>query len=154
MIGANFADGTPQDLYFPENHTTYPGRFKGMKIILEECSLKEEANLRSECPEFKCPDPSDSNPKCCVRCVLMNQPDFAAIKSKLEMVCAEKSFEILFLPKFHCELNLIEMCWKYAKKIYCLNPESSSEEDLEWNALAALDIILIGCMQRFVNHSL
>ena len=86
--------------------------------------------------------------------VLMNQPDFAAVKSELEMVCAEKSVEILFLPKFHCELNPIEMCWGYAKKIYRLNPESSSEEDLERNALAALDIIPIGCMRQFVNRSL
>ena len=58
MTGATFADGTPQDLYFPENHATYPGRFKGMKIILEGRGLKEEANLHSECPGFKCPDES------------------------------------------------------------------------------------------------
>jgi hypothetical protein len=34
MDDAQFSDGTPQSLYFSDNHPTSPGCFKGMSIIL------------------------------------------------------------------------------------------------------------------------
>lgn len=36
MSDACFADGRPQPLYFPPDHPTHPGLFKGMAVILEE----------------------------------------------------------------------------------------------------------------------
>ncbi|KAF8236176.1 hypothetical protein L208DRAFT_1253078, partial [Tricholoma matsutake] len=42
-------------------------------------------------------------------------------------------FQILFLPKFHCELNIIKQCWGHAKRQYQIFPPSSKEDDLEWN---------------------
>ncbi|KAJ7434379.1 hypothetical protein B0H11DRAFT_734016, partial [Mycena galericulata] len=47
----------------------------------------------------------------------------------------------------------IEQCWGYAKRIYRLNPESSREDALERNALAALDAIPLASMRRFANRS-
>ncbi|CAK5283931.1 unnamed protein product [Mycena citricolor] len=52
MTGAHF-DGHPHDLYFPDDHPKYSGKFKGMKLILEERGMHEEAKLARECLGFK-----------------------------------------------------------------------------------------------------
>ena len=80
--------------------------------------------------------------------VLFNQPDFVNVESQLESVCKARGFQVIFLPKFHCELNFIEQCWGYAKCIYCHYPASSKEKDLEWNVLTALDSIPLESMCR------
>ena len=69
-------------------------------------------------------------------------------KSVLEITCQELGVEVLFLPKFHCELNPIEMCWGYAKRVYRLYPESSREDVLERNALAALEAVPLASIRR------
>ena len=54
MDDATFANGSRQPLYFPDNHPTPPGCFKGMAVLLQEQGLVEESKLRFECPGFKC----------------------------------------------------------------------------------------------------
>ena len=112
MVDATFADGTPQSLYFDASHKK-AGVFKGMAVILEEWGLVKESQLRAECKKFQCPKPSGPNgmAQCCCRRVLYNQPDFREVESLLETTCKAHGFEVLFLPKFHCELNFIEQCW-------------------------------------------
>ncbi|KAJ7099117.1 hypothetical protein C8R44DRAFT_888573 [Mycena epipterygia] len=56
MTGAEF-NGTPQPLYFPENHPL-EGLFKGMAVILEERGLGHETQKLAECPGFKCAPPA------------------------------------------------------------------------------------------------
>jgi hypothetical protein len=128
-----------------------------MEILLEEQQKKgglsniSETELHkksAECKSFKCADAHSTT--CCMRRMLFNQPDFAAVKSCLEDTCTEHKCTVLFLPKFHCELNPIEMVWGYAKRIYRLNPESSREDALERNTLSALDEVPLESMRRFV----
>jgi hypothetical protein len=145
MADTKFADGSPQSFYFPEGHNK-AGWFKGMAQVLREHGFAEEAGWRAECPGFKCP--VDKVPQCCCCRFLYNQPDFFNVKSKLEMVCEERGFRVLFLPKFHCELNFIEMCWGFAKRIYRQYPLSLQEDDLEHNVIAALDSIPLASMHR------
>ena len=61
---------------------------------------------------------------------------------------------VLFLPKFHCELNFIEQCWGRAKGIYRTYPESSREDRLEDNTVTALESIPLSMMRKFSNRSL
>src|SRR5882724_10143602 len=55
MGDATFVDSGPQHLYFPEDHLDFPGVFKGMAVILEECGYTSASTLWVECKGFKCP---------------------------------------------------------------------------------------------------
>ena len=144
MSDAVLPDGTVQSLYFPDGHER-AGIFKGMAVILEERGYKDIQKLRAECKSFNCAPPALN---CCCRRILFNEPDFVHIDTILEATCNARGFRVIFLPKFHCELNFIEQCWGYAKRLYRLNPESSREAHLERNALAALDAIPLESMHQ------
>lgn len=143
MKDGQLPDGSPQSLYFQSGESK--GLFKGMAVILEERGLTKEAKLRSQCPNFKCPEGAT---QCCCRRVLYNQPDFMAERSLLEIECDKRGFQVIFLPKFHCELNFIEQCWGYAKRIYRHYPASSKEADLERNLIASLESIPLVSMRQ------
>lgn len=148
MTGAKFANGSPQSLYFPPDHQR-AGVFKGMKNILNERGI-DVTGLRAQCPNFKCEPPALD---CCCRRILFNQPDFADVESCLETHCKERSFRVLFLPKFHCELNPIEQCWGAAKREYRMYPESSLEAGLERNVVKALATVNIISIRRFCTRT-
>jgi hypothetical protein len=69
-------------------------------------------------------------------------------ESSLEITAKAQGFEVVFLPKFHCELNFIEQCWGHAKRVYRQYPSSSKEEDLERNLLSALESVPMETMRR------
>jgi hypothetical protein len=154
MVDACFSDGTPQPLYFPKGHPR-AGVFMGMAKILEERGFGDMSKVRAECKGFKCAPPSEigGTQNCCCRRILYNEPDFTNVKSLLEERCKVLGIPILFLPKFHCELNPIEQCWGYAKRLYRLCPESSREDQLEKNSLNSLDTIPLDTMRKFATRS-
>jgi len=147
MGDATFADGGPQHLYFPKDHLDSPGVFKGMAVILEERGYSA-SELWAECKGFKCPQNATA---CCCWHMLYNEPDFADVESLLETTCKARGFQVLFLPKFHCELNFIEQCWGYSKRKYRQCPISSKEDDLECNVLMALDSVPLASMHQFAT---
>ena len=152
MDDATLPDGTNQPLYFPPGHEK-AGLFKGMEIILQERGLHAESQLKAQCnKKFDCPNNGRTN--CCCRRTLYNQPDFIQVDSLLESYCRSCRVEIIFLPKFHCELNFIEQCWGFAKRIYRHYPASSKEADLEQNMLSALESVPIDSMRRLSQYSL
>ena len=145
MAPGTFADGAPHSFYFPNGHEC-AGLFKGMKVILEERGLGDQTrDLKRECPGFRCPP---GRTDCCVHRTLYSQPDFQGVTSLLEEHCGEHGFNVLFLPKFHPELNFIEQCWGRAKWDYRQFPALSREEDLEKNALKSLDSVPLSLMRR------
>ncbi|KAI0037719.1 hypothetical protein FA95DRAFT_1506618 [Auriscalpium vulgare] len=150
MGDATLPNGLPQSLYFPEGHPQ-AGVFKGMLEILVERGYPRAqiTKLRAECSKFKCPAKWDATNPCCCRRLLFNEPDFANVPSLLETHCQARGFEVIFLPKFHCELNPIEQCWGYAKRVYREYPPSSKEAQLESNALKALDAVPVVTIRRF-----
>lgn len=58
---------------------------------------------------------------CCMRKVLSMQQDFRDEKPLLQVVIEEAGHICHFLPKFHCELNPIEMYWGWMKARRCLD---------------------------------
>ncbi len=78
MRGASFITGQPQSLYYPDNHCTCPGWFKGMKTILQERGIQLDKRTSAQCNKDafgKCQDKSLTS-KCCYCWVLYNQKDF------------------------------------------------------------------------------
>ncbi|KIJ12707.1 hypothetical protein PAXINDRAFT_82464 [Paxillus involutus ATCC 200175] len=103
-----------------------------------------------ECKGFNCPAGKTA---CCCHHFLFNQPDFDLVESVLETVCHEKGVQVLFLPKFHCELNFIKQCWGRAKHIYRQFPASTREADLEQNVCKALDSVTVKLMCKYATRS-
>ncbi|KAF7347122.1 hypothetical protein MVEN_01466400 [Mycena venus] len=154
MRDGKFADGTPQSLYFPDGHPQ-AGIFKGMRNLIHEriakgAVLPNPDKLKAECKGFKCPP---GRTDCCCHQILFTQPDFVNQKSMLEEHCEARGYEVIFFPKFHCELNCIEQSWGFAKRIYRMFPSSSKEEDLERNMNAALDSVPLKSMRKFARRS-
>jgi hypothetical protein len=143
-------DGSKQTFYYPNGE--HKGKFKGIVKILEERGEGNLSHLLLQCEGFKCADTSLAA-RCCCRRILFNQPDFVNVPSALEVACAARGVTVLFLPKFHCELNFIEQVWGYAKRLYRVMPESSREDVLLRNALEALDSVPLACMRRFANRA-
>ncbi|GLB43911.1 hypothetical protein LshimejAT787_1500950 [Lyophyllum shimeji] len=151
MRNGKFADGTVQEFYFPEGHPL-AGLFKGMALILTERGY-DVSRKKVQCGKSfaNCPEGATD---CCCRRMLYSKPDFVAEEPLLRTLCESHGVPVLFLPKFHCELNFIEQCWGYAKRRYRLLPESSKEEDLERNVLASLEEVPLISMRRFATRSL
>jgi hypothetical protein len=49
------------------------------------------------------------SPTCCASYVLSQEPDFLEQKEWLTEVLVAAGFDIIYFPKYHCELNFIEM---------------------------------------------
>jgi hypothetical protein len=92
---------------------------KGVKQILIErgCNIP---GLRFKCPKgAKCTAlleyPPTIEQMCCLACILSNHQDFFEEKSQVKELIIDRGHKAVFLPKFHCEINLIEMYWGIAK---------------------------------------
>jgi len=58
----------------------------------------------------------EENLSCCARHILASQVDFKNQKPLLQEIIEAKGHKVVFYPKFHCELNYIEMYWGAAKR--------------------------------------
>lgn len=59
--------------------------------------------------------PPVTGKKCCMRQVLAAQADFLSEKPLLQIEIEHRGHKCYFLPKYHCELNPIEMFWGWIK---------------------------------------
>ena len=85
------------------------GKPKGIKKVLEERGLFKEG-LNLDC--LACKKKNDSGrTDCCLRKIMASQPDFVAQKSAVVELIEDAGHICIFYPKFHCELNFIEMHW-------------------------------------------
>jgi hypothetical protein len=102
--------------------------------------------------------------------LLSQQEDFLNQPSLLEQVITQAGHECIFLPKFHCELNPIEMAsdflhahtslelkkftqyWGWCKYRYRQIPKTSFAASKEL-ALKYLDACPVEVIRRFINRS-
>jgi len=91
---------------------------KGMETILKERGLWKQG-LVGDCK--LCSEELKrgfvgvidvSRNACCMRRIISLQPDF---KEQLEELIVSRGHVCLFFPKFHCELNFIELFWAQVK---------------------------------------
>ena len=84
--------------------TTPNGEPKGLQSVLEERGFNVHG-LRAKCS----PVCQFESTGCCMARLLSQQDDFRNQISMLEQLIRDAGHECIFLPKFHCELNPIEM---------------------------------------------
>jgi hypothetical protein len=142
--GINPLTGGPQSFYFPDDHPTMPGWFKGMEQILRERSLWPETGLLAGCPG-KCPPDRDN---CCCRSILFNQPDFVSQKSQLQEFIESRGHLCDFYPKYHCELNFIEQYWGATKLRFRKAGQGATIEEMKKKVLNCLDDIPLDQIRR------
>ena len=84
--------------------TTESGEAKGLQAVLEERGFDTQG-IRAKCSPI-CPF---ENEKCCLARIFSRQEDVINQVSMLEELITKAGHHCIFLPKFHCELNPIEM---------------------------------------------
>jgi len=96
--------------------------------------------------ETRTADRCETGKDCCALRILEVQQDFANEISLLEQVVHEAGHEVIFYPKFHCELNYIEYFWAAVKR-YTRENCSYSFQELEFTVIAGLDSVCktVGC---------
>jgi hypothetical protein len=58
---------------------------------------------------------SDKGEMCCWSKIMASQSDFANKRPLLEQIIEDAGHVCLFLPKFHCKMNPIELFWSFIK---------------------------------------
>jgi hypothetical protein len=125
-----------------------PTQPKGTASILAERGNVPKAKTIAKCS----PRCYETGVDCCYAQILYNQRDFKHQKVpwRLWSTLRPKGHSVVFLLKFHCECNPIEMYWGYAKYLDRQIPKRSLEHAQE-EVVKALE----GCgsdrMKRFIN---
>jgi len=92
---------------------------------------------------------------CCALRILEDQTDFKKEVSLLETIVRQADHEVIFYPKFHCELNYIEYYWAALKRYTRENCKYTFSE-LERTVLEAMDsveLIQLKTIRRFAMRS-
>ena len=138
MRDGKLPTGEAQSFYFPDEHPTMPGWFKGMEVIIRERGLwpAEGPSLLVQCANFRCPP---GRTDCCCRRLLFTQPNFLDQKSHLQEFIKRRGHLCDFYPKYHCELNFIEQYWGAAKLRFRVAGRAKTIEEMERKVVACLD---------------
>ena len=124
--------------------TRADGVQKGIRTILQERNAWVPG-LKLQCT-LEC-----NPPDCCARTKLGSHPDFASERSWIQTSADKLGVQLIFFPKFHCELNFIEMVWGYLKR-YLRKVCSFSFKDLRERLPQALLGIPIKFFKKVSRH--
>jgi transposase len=85
---------------------------QSVKEVISTSSLPQEADIDPATVNTQADNISKS---CCWSMILSQQSDFLTERPLLQTIIEDAGHICLFLPKFHCELNPIELFWSYIK---------------------------------------
>lgn len=141
---------------------------KGMQRVMQERGIWED-DLRKQCGsekkkdkggaeteeerELRQIDQCEKGKTCCALRILENEDDFKNEKSLLEIEIVKRGHEVIFYPKFHCELNYIEYFWAEVKR-YTRENCNYSFKELEETIRKGLDFPSLKTIRRFANRSM
>jgi hypothetical protein len=118
-------DESGQDIRVVQEMQNSSGVQKGMRTILTERGkfLNDQGHplckvCRSCLEKTPHEERENKTQKCCAFYVLSQEPDFKEQKPWLQEAVERHGFQILFYPKYHCELNWIEMIWGWVKSYH------------------------------------
>ena len=142
---------TFQSMVFSSNHPTFPNQPKGMRQVLIERNLWHE-ELVGHCQLCRLKIDDITRTDCCMYRILSLEEDFKAQKSQLQEEIEKRGHICIFYPKYHCELNFIEMYWGAAKKY------TRDNCDYTWSGLQkivpeALDSVPLITIRKFARKS-
>jgi hypothetical protein len=140
-----------QEMVYPADHPTFASLPKGMLAVVEERGLLpvERSKLLQKCKQCKLKEVRHSSiTDCCLDRILSLESDFSNEKSALRDLVENRGHMCLFLPKFHCELNPIELAWG-ASKASCRQDCDYSFPKLKERVPVALDAIEITTIRRW-----
>ena len=96
--------------------------FHEPKLLCNACKARHEKPAPKEGEEGEEGEDDDEpfglNPSeggCCAWRILSDEPDFAEQRPWLQETVENMGFEMIYFPKYHCELNFIEMLWGWMK---------------------------------------
>ncbi|KAF7320910.1 hypothetical protein HMN09_00177700 [Mycena chlorophos] len=96
-------------------------------------------------------DDEERGSMCCMMRCLASQADFKAEKPLLQVLIEKRGHICLFLPKFHCELNPIEMVWAELKRYFRDHADGTFPKAKKL-VPKGLDRISIDTIRRFFRH--
>jgi transposase len=150
-----------QSMQFPD------GVQKGAKTILRERGKSKNDQgheLNIQCQHCRKNTTDDDraagvaggliNPKCCASYVLSHEPDFVEQEEWLTQAVHDAGFDIIFYPKYHCELNYIEMVWGWTKSHHRRNCTYNYKDLKENLPITLRDLLPIAFVRRFSQHCL
>lgn len=151
-----------QSMVFPDDPdipSGLRGKAKGLEQVLRERGLwrKHRSDgflFRLQCPTTHGrPGCTEIEGGCCARSVIAAERDFKEQKGRLEEELNALGHEVIFYPKFHCELNFIERYWCSCKQYtreHCMYTFKSLQEQLPM----ALRSVGKATINRYFMHSM
>lgn len=110
------------------------GTPKGMKMVLEERGINTSHMNADD-----------------MRIVLSNHDDFRTDKTKVEHHLENRGHIVMFIPKFHCELNPIERVWGQAK-VYTRAHTNFTLARLRQIIGPALDSVSVDLIRKYFSR--
>lgn len=110
------------------------GTPKGMRLVLEERGINTSTMNAED-----------------MRVVLANHYDFQQEKTIVEHYLDGRGHKVIFLPKFHCELNPIERVWGQAK-VYTRKNTNFTLQRLRQIINPALDSVTLDLIRKFFRR--